>query len=1057
MKIIQQPESLSLSGNVKDFILSEVTGSVEFVLTCDAVEILRENYEPIAGRVEIPVKLVIDELLKISIPDFDSVIYEQTRAVKTFSARIDTQIITFTVVKGGFSALESTPVFFKTNFLTWQPQQKFIISNQPEFLSYYTQETGNLKIKGYFSDKAFEIHTIILESAKLYAFNLNWDIVNGYFSKQVLYYDVWVENPDGNRLSYIQRYVLSPFHDNQQIYLFENTIGGIDTVLFSGLFSSSLKTEGNLSTIKDETTDSDIDMSCVYMQNTGFLPSKDYAEWLRDFFVSPQRFHVTDSARRIFIEESENKFETDNLNTYEFEFRYAKETKYNNIVRNRESLPELLEFPVVDELFFLAPRLTEFPLAAIADDLILPVQYAFENAWRRISVDAITRYVLGYTIDNIETIIDLTNYWQKTELVREDLYLKFLDRKIFAGYADETENAEKWADHFFEDYINQPLRTTDDVLFNSISVKEYCSSENYASGLLGTGYMFDSRGYGEVTRLDVREYLYVPEIIKNKVSVVADEFWFTGGGVVDTIECTGMDRYKISLKQEKEVPEIPWKEGDILRGIFSLETGFSTVYYTVEKIEDKHVFIHAENAPEFFSYLTDSLSNYLLTEDGAYLMVNTGGYPDRFLTLARQGNVSDPDRQGSIYVDSINKYIRVLDGVSTTTINFENIRVQLGDLSGLVSPVLGKLNGFGLYSSNVYLIGDFMLRNGKSVATEFNNVSETLVSISTRLTDTEAAIENTVSKTVYDAYTQSTSTLLSQITQRITDVEASIESTVSKTVFDAYKQSTSTLLSQITQRVTDVEASIESTVSKTVFDAYTQSTSTLLSQITQKVNNNTAELELTVKADNVIASINASVEKDGTSALRLKGDKIELNGNTVMKNKSGSVIDFLGSDNDVININDGFFRIDKNGMIYTSGGFFYGSVSELFKKIETENPVENLDFSTGFNFSGQAAYNAYKTYVLPDDVKYQGVRASVFNTGDSRMSGYIYIKIKNDNNFIFPSGGYDKTVKTVKLNFTRLLELKAVLGNNNTLKWYILNHSDFTYDSQDNSVYSKDF
>lgn len=356
MKIIQQPELLSLSGNVKDFILSEVTESVEFILTCNAVEILRESYEPVAGSVEIPVKLVIDELLKISIPGFDSVIYEQTGAVKTFSAKIDTQTITFTVVKGGFSALESSPVFLKTNFLTWQPQQKFILSRQPEFLSYYTQATGNLKIKGYFSDKTSGIHTIVLEGSKLYTFNLNWGIVNDYFSEQVLYYDVWVEDPDGNRLSYIQRYVLSPSRDSQQIYLFENTLGGVDTVLFYGLFSSSLKTEGNLSTIKDETIDSDIDMSRVYMQNTGFLPSKDYAEWLRDFFVSPQRYHVTDSARRIFIEESENKFETDNLNAHEFEFRYAKETKYNNIARNRDTLPELLEFPVTDDLFFFSPE-----------------------------------------------------------------------------------------------------------------------------------------------------------------------------------------------------------------------------------------------------------------------------------------------------------------------------------------------------------------------------------------------------------------------------------------------------------------------------------------------------------------------------------------------------------------------------------------------------------------------------------------------------------------------------------------------------------------------------
>lgn len=40
------------------------------------------------------------------------------------------------------------------------------------------------------------------------------------------------------------------------------------------------------------------------------------------------------------------------------------------------------------------------------------------------------------------------------------------------------------------------------------------------------------------------------------------------------------------------------------------------------------------------------------------------------------------------------------------------------------------------------------------------------------------------------------------------------------------------------------------------------------------------EIDIRVQKGDVIASINASIEKDGSSALRLKGDKIQLNGNT---------------------------------------------------------------------------------------------------------------------------------------------------------------------------------
>ncbi|MFR4036465.1 MAG: hypothetical protein ACLTZT_00940 [Butyricimonas faecalis] len=151
-------------------------------------------------------------------------------------------------------------------------------------------------------------------------------------------------------------------------------------------------------------------------------------------------------------------------------------------------MPCLLEFPEVNSFPFLAPRLAEFPIAVVADDLMLPVQYAFENAWRRISVAAIAQAVSRETIDNI----NLSSYWKKTELVREGLYLKFLDKYIRVKFADRAGNAERWAGHLFRDKMDQAVREFDDVRFNSIQ------STKFASGFDGFGYMIDEKGFGEL-------------------------------------------------------------------------------------------------------------------------------------------------------------------------------------------------------------------------------------------------------------------------------------------------------------------------------------------------------------------------------------------------------------------------------------------------------------------------------------------------------------------------------------------------------------------------------
>lgn len=543
MTIVQQPDSLSFCGNLKDFI---ITGESElsFSLYSGSTILIAETYTAYNNKIIIPCKKVIEQQFTICLPDTD--VFVQTRGVLDFNAHIGDTTISFRVIKGGIGdAAEVSTVFLKSQFLTLQPQQKQTLTWQPEFLNYYTQEQCRLKLRAYFADGTNEEKYIAdMETGKLYTIDLSFLKVNGKFEKQVGYYDAWIENTAGNRLTYIQRYILTHPKDNSQIYVFENTLGGLDSVCFTGLFSEKLETNGNITTINDESSDSDIDFSVIYEQNTGYIPTFEYIRWLRGFFLSCQRYHVTDSFRKIYIEESENTFRLTELNSYTFEFRYSLQSKYGFVTRNQEMLPELLEFPAGDKLFFLAPRLSEFPIAAIADDLVLPAQFSFENQWRRISIAAIIQAAISASIDATLDNIDLTDYWKKEELVRDELYLKFLDKKISSGYADKAGNSEKWNNKQMSELLDQPVRKTDSVQFKQVTADKITTdeiiSDNFVSGPLGEGMNLirrDSSGksYLEIDKIFARYKAVFAALEIRKLTYAGGNYIFSPAGATCTM------------------------------------------------------------------------------------------------------------------------------------------------------------------------------------------------------------------------------------------------------------------------------------------------------------------------------------------------------------------------------------------------------------------------------------------------------------------------------------------------------------------------------------------
>lgn len=200
-------------------------------------------------------------------------------------------------------------------------------------------------------------------------------------------------------------------------------------------------------------------------------------------------------------------------------------------------------------------------------------------------------------------------------------------------------------------------------------------------------------GDTHVKNLRVDEYLEVPELKYNRITATGNEFWVTDGGTVDDVAEGDDGIYLIALKSKEGEATINFQFKDILRGIFYTENeegnpaGFRTAYFEVTGVIDQTRF---------------------------YCVALNDIPPQRFMTLARQGNKSDENRQGSVYMDGLQKFIRVSDKVTGEDIGVRNIKVQIGNLQHINHPVFGQLEGYGALLENAYICGRLVQRDPES-------------------------------------------------------------------------------------------------------------------------------------------------------------------------------------------------------------------------------------------------------------------------------------------------------------------------------------------------------
>lgn len=266
-----------------------------------------------------------------------------------------------------------------------------------------------------------------------------------------------------------------------------------------------------------------------------------------------------------------------------------------------------------------------------------------------------------------------------------------------ADQAKEADNADKWDYHEFDDYLNQPVRKTDGVTFDSVTSDSIRSAGQFVDGLLGAGFQLwkgeDGRTYLTVDKLTVRHTMAVLELLIEKVRSVGGQICVSAAnGRIKTVEESG-EHYLITFEQENM-----FVQHDLVR--CQTFTGKDMRSYWVE--------------------VTD------VTEAGIVVVKEEfeGVEPKEGDECVLMGNTANSDRQNMVLISATEDgqpRVDVMDGVSGKT--FDNaLRARLGNLDGIKDdkfPADRQPRGNGLYADNAYMKGTFVLETGEDVKTRF--------------------------------------------------------------------------------------------------------------------------------------------------------------------------------------------------------------------------------------------------------------------------------------------------------------------------------------------------
>lgn len=579
MTILQQPDALSLSQNLKEFHISSDV-QVSFILKQGGVEILSQRYDPSAdGHITINLRDIVHARLSYQLIESGQV-YEQSSLASDFTAMINDTTLTFRVIRSGIDRLADSAVNFLTqNFLTWQPSIKPVTYYSPEFLTYYATIPCVAKLRAYFTDTSGSVisqtdYTVAEMVAGIaYTIPLQYSVVAGWLDHKLpAYYDIWVENLTGQRLTYIQRYYAEDMRTEQEQWiLFENSLGGLDTFRAYGTTTFSGEHTHNLAEIDEISQEYRVDTERKFQKNTGHL-NQDERKWLLDFFPSQAKYlYAGNYLRQIVVTESNVSYTDRALpSNYTFTFKYADARPLLNLPRT--DIPADVLSITVPEVgsFTVPPRLAEFPRLPLSEGALFPIQNPYSEEWGITTAEAFATFVgqqlaefagsgggIGHQHRNID-LLNLLSY------VAE--YLLVNNKKIKAGYADIAGDIEG------DKYIHKDRVDRTDYLLQF--------GEFIDSLIAGKGAGIYPDGRAQFNSLEIRDSLTVLRLIINEIHAMAGDFSFSDCGAIEKVELLDDGTYRLTMEKRTDTDWTTLEENDVLCSIVNSLLIGGTDYYT---------------------------------------------------------------------------------------------------------------------------------------------------------------------------------------------------------------------------------------------------------------------------------------------------------------------------------------------------------------------------------------------------------------------------------------------------------------------------------------------
>lgn len=230
----------------------------------------------------------------------------------------------------------------------------------------------------------------------------------------------------------------------------------------------------------------------------------------------------------------------------------------------------------------------------------------------------------------------------------------------------------------------------------SAIIYEFLSSETFVPGFLGEGFKIwleNGNWNIECDNLTVRQTMNIFELLIQKIRSVNGAIVVSqSNGKVTAVEDTGT-QYKITFGDEFPT----FQEGDLIRCQSWSKNNIKFYWVEVKTAADGYVLCDKSE----FSNVVPAVGD----------------------EVVQMGNTKNAERQALIYItaqESGKPYIEILNGVKTKSLTGTD-RTRLGDLSNIVDPDFtgeAAVKGTGFYSTNAFLKGIFVLRNGKRVEDE---------------------------------------------------------------------------------------------------------------------------------------------------------------------------------------------------------------------------------------------------------------------------------------------------------------------------------------------------